>query len=102
MLRGNHESHNHFPFSSYDFYLKLLNKFEKSTNLIYDHCILPFFESLFIFCEINGFSILTHGGLPVIENMDFFKNYRFHLSAILNNRPLLEEILWNDPRQFTS
>ncbi len=100
MLRGNHESYNHFPFSSYDFYLKLLDKFEESTEILYDNYILPFFESLFISCEINGFSILTHGGLPVIENSDFFKNYRFHLSAILNNKPLLEEFLWNDPRDF--
>jgi Leucine-rich repeat (LRR) protein len=102
MLRGNHESHNHFPFSSYDFYLKLLDKFEKSTEIIYNKSILPFFDSLYIFCEINGFSILAHGGLPVIEYADFFKNYQFHLSSILNNKPLLEEILWNDPRDFSN
>jgi hypothetical protein len=102
MLRGNHEAYNHFPFSSYDFYLKLLDKFDRSTKLLYDNHILPFFESLFLFCEINGFSILTHGGLPVIENTNFFENYKVHLSSALTNVPLLEEILWNDPRDFPS
>ncbi len=100
MMRGNHESFSHFPFSSYNFYADLLHRFEKSINDLYDHYILPFFESLFLFCEIEGFSILTHGGLPVIENTDFFKNYKFHLSNILNNKLLLEEILWNDPRDL--
>ena len=100
LLRGNHESYNHFPFSSYNFYSELLNKFEKSTDVLYDYYILPFFDSLSLFCEINGFSLLTHGGLPVIENTDFFKNYKYHLSSILNNKPLLEEILWNDPRDL--
>jgi hypothetical protein len=100
MLRGNHESHNHFPFLSYDFYSELLNKFGKSTNDLYNGCILPFFESLFLFCEINGFALLTHGGLPVIENSQFFKNYKFYLSNILENKTLLEEILWNDPRDL--
>jgi hypothetical protein len=100
MLMGNHEAYNHFPFSSYDFYSYLLDKFAQSTKLFYDDHILPFFESLFLFCEINGFSILTHGGLPVIENTNFFENYKFHLSSALKNVLLLEEILWNDPRDL--
>ncbi|MBA3749748.1 MAG: serine/threonine protein phosphatase [Nitrosopumilus sp.] len=100
MLRGNHESYAHFPFSSYAFYTELLNKFEKSPVDLYNCFILPLFDSLFLFCEINGFSILTHGGLPVIENPHFFKNYKFQLSNILENKPLLEEVLWNDPRDL--
>lgn len=100
MLRGNHESYNHFPFSSYDFYSRLDNKFGKMADSFYDCNVLPFFESLSLICEINGFSILTHGGLPVIENPLFFKDYRFNLSNVLKNKILLEEILWNDPRDL--
>ena len=100
LLRGNHESYNRFPFSSYDFYSDLLNKVGNSADTLYNCTILPFFESLFLFCEIGGFSVLTHGGLPVIENPRFFMNYKSHLSNSLENNTLLEEILWNDPRDL--
>jgi protein phosphatase len=100
LLRGNHESYDRFPFNSYDFYTKLENKFGNRVEILYKNTILPFFESLFLFCEINGFSVLTHGGLPVIENPQFFKDYKSHLSNILEDRALLEEILWNDPREL--
>ena len=100
MLRGNHESYIHFPFSSYDFYTRLADKFGKPIDSFYTCHILPFFESLSLICEINGFSILTHGGLPVTENPNFFMDYRFHLSNALKDKLLLEEILWNDPRDL--
>ncbi len=101
LLRGNHESYNRFPFSSYDFYSDLVNKLGKPVNKLYHYTVLPFFESLFLFCEISGFSILAHGGLPVIENPQFFMNYKSHLSNSLENKALMEEILWNDPRDLT-
>jgi protein phosphatase len=100
MLRGNHEAYDYFPFSSYDFYFMLSNKFGSLSNILYDSHILPFFQSLFLLCEIEKFSLLVHGGLPVTEDINFFENYKFSLSNILNNRSLLEEILWNDPRDL--
>lgn len=100
MLRGNHEAYCYFPFSSYDFYQKLLDRFGNLANTLYELYILPFFESLLLSCEISGFSFLAHGGFPVIENNLFFKNYKFYLSNIMNNKCLLEEILWNDPRNL--
>lgn len=103
MLRGNHEAHARFPFSSYDFYSHLINKFKKPlADNLYENHLLPFFESLFLICEVDEFSLLAHGGLPVIEDVDFFNNYRFHLSSVLSNSILLEEILWNDPRNLDS
>ena len=102
VLRGNHESYSHFPFSSYDFYPWLANKFGKPAGSFYDCHVLPFFESLPLVCEINGFSILTHGGLPVVENPLFFEDYKINLSNALNNKTLLEEILWNNPRDLPS
>ena len=100
LLRGNHESYDRFRFSSYDFYSDLVNKVGKPIDTLYNTIVLPFFESLFLFCEISGFSLMTHGGLPVIENPLFFRNYKSHLSDSLENNALLEEILWNDPRDL--
>lgn len=100
MLRGNHEAYNHFPFSSYHFPQDLMNKFAEFGHKLYSNSIVPFFESLFTFCEINEFSLIMHAGLPVIENVEFFKNYKFYLSEIGTNKGLLEEIIWNDPREF--
>ena len=100
VLRGNHESYSHFPFSSMIFTQGLPISLENQ-QIVFMIChILPFFESLPLVCEINGFSILTHGGLPVIENPLFFKDYKLNLSNALNNKTLLEEILWNDPRDL--
>jgi hypothetical protein len=100
MMMGNHEAYDYFPFSSYDFYFVLSEKFGSLSNILYDSHILPFFRSLFLLCEIENFSILVHGGLPVIEDANFFYNYKFSLSNVLNDRSLLEEILWNDPRNL--
>ncbi len=101
MLRGNHESYIHFPFSSYNFRSEVLYKLGESAEEFYENNILKLFESLFVFSEIDGFSILTHGGLPVIQSSEFFNNYKFHLSAIVKNKQLLEEFLWNDPRELS-
>jgi protein phosphatase len=102
MLRGNHEAYRYFPFSSYDLYHKLLDRFGNSVDIIYNSYILPFFESLFLTCEISNFSFLAHGGFPIIEDDNFFKNYKIYLSDVVNNKALLEEILWNDPRNLPS
>ena len=100
MLRGNHEAYEYFPFSSYDFYHKLSNRFGSLSNVFYNSHILPFFRSLFLLCEIKKFSLLVHGGLPVIEDDTFFYNYKFSLANALNYGSLLEELLWNDPRDL--
>jgi diadenosine tetraphosphatase ApaH/serine/threonine PP2A family protein phosphatase len=101
MLRGNHEAHHRFPFSAFDFPTDLQNKFGGSAQTLYLNTIVPFFDSLSGICEINGFSLLVHGGLPIIEEMEFFRNYKFRLSDMKSEEGLLEEILWNDPREFT-
>jgi len=101
MLRGNHEAYHRFPFSAFDFLRDLQNKFDDSGETLYTNTMVPFFDSLFGICEINGFSLLVHGGLPVVEDMEFFRNYKFRLSDMKSDDGLLEEILWNDPREFT-
>jgi diadenosine tetraphosphatase ApaH/serine/threonine PP2A family protein phosphatase len=101
MLRGNHEAYHRFPFTAFDFPKDLLKKFGNSGQTLYANTIVPFFDSLSSVCEINEFSLLMHGGLPVIKDMEFFRNYKFRLSDIKSHQQLLEEILWNDPREFS-
>lgn len=100
LLKGNHESYELFPFSAYDLKSNLLNRFGIKSNDFYRKIIIPLFESLFVFCEIDRFALLMHGGLPVITDMNFFNNYKFYLSNLKDNSSLLEELLWNDPRDF--
>lgn len=101
MLRGNHEAYHRFPFSAFDFPKDLQNKFGDSGQILYSNTIVPFFDSLSCICEINEFGFLVHGGLPIIEEPEFFRNYKFRLSDMKSDEELLEEILWNDPREFT-
>jgi len=101
MLRGNHEAYHRFPFSAFDFLSDLHKKFGSSAQTLYSNTIIPFFDSLSSICEINGFGLLVHGGLPIIEDVEFFKNYKFRLSDMKSDEELLEEFLWNDPREFT-
>ncbi len=99
-LRGNHEAYHYFPFSSFSFPTELRTKFGSKGNDFYFEVIIPFFDSLYGFCEIESFALLLHGGLPVIDDCNFFKNYKFHLSDLSKRKDLLEEILWNDPREL--
>ena len=101
MLRGNHEAYHRFPFSSFDFPRELQNKFDDPGKTLYTNTIIPFFDSLSSICEINGFCLLVHGGLPVIQDKEFFRNYKFRISDMKTDGELLEEILWNDPRELT-
>ena len=101
MLRGNHEAYNRFQFSSFDFLKDLQNKYGHSGKTLYINTMIPFFESLSGICEINGFSLLVHGGLPVIRDKEFLRNYKFRMSDMKSDQDLLQEILWSDPREFT-
>jgi predicted MPP superfamily phosphohydrolase len=101
MLRGNHEAYHRFPFSSFDFLNDLQNKFDDSGKTLYIDTMIPFFDSLSGICEINGFSLLVHGGVPVIQDNEFLRNYKFRMSNMNSDQELLQEILWNDPREFT-
>jgi hypothetical protein len=101
MLRGNHEAYHRFPFSSFDFLKDLQNKFDDSGKTLYINTMIPFFDSLSGICEINGFSLLVHGGVPVIQDNEFLRNYKFRMSNMNSDQELLQEILWNDPREFT-
>lgn len=101
LLRGNHEAYHNFPFSSFTFASELKKRFGNDEENIYSNFVVPFFDSMTVVCEIQYFAILIHGGLPVIKDIRFFDNYKFHLSKASKNMSLLEELLWNDPRELT-
>jgi protein phosphatase len=101
LLRGNHEAYHHFPFSSFSLPDELRTKFGIKGVEFYLENIRPLFDSLFGFCEIDSFALLLHGGLPVVEDLKFFENYKFYLSNQLSQKELMEQILWNDPRELT-
>lgn len=101
LLRGNHEAYHYFPFSSFSFPGELITKFgNKEGAELYSKIIKVFFDSMFGFCEIDSFAVLLHGGLPVVKDLKFFENYKFHLSNMVSQKELLEQILWNDPREL--
>ena len=100
LLRGNHEAYHHFPFSSFSLPGELRTKFGNKGVEFYSENVKPFFDSMFGFCEIDSFALLLHGGLPVVEDLKFFENYKFHLSNLLSQKELMAQILWNDPREL--
>lgn len=100
LLRGNHEAYHNFPFSSFTFASELNRKFGNDGKDLYSNLVVPLFDSMTVVCEIESFAIAIHGGLPVIEDIKFFENHRFHLSDLSKNGPLLEDLLWNDPREL--
>lgn len=100
LLRGNHEAFHYFPFSGFNLPTELRSKYGNKGDDLYFENIIPLFDSLYGFCEIESFALLLHGGLPAIDNYNFFDNYRFHLSDLSTRKDLFEEILWNDPREL--
>lgn len=100
LLRGNHEAYHIFPFSSFTFASELKSKFGNDGENIYSNFVVPLFDSMTVVCEIQTFAILIHGGLPVVKDISFFDNYKFHLSDLSKNISLLEELLWNDPKEL--
>jgi protein phosphatase len=100
LLRGNHETYHHFPFSSFSFPHELQAKFGGESEQFYLENLIPFFDSMFGFCEIDSFAILLHGGLPIVEDLKFFENYKFYLSDLSSQKNIMEQILWNDPREL--
>jgi protein phosphatase len=102
LMRGNHEAPSEFPFSSHDFPFQLADRFgEGAARPIYRKT-LGFFRQLVVAAIVADRLLLVHGGLPT---QDMNSNYRVPLSTAQENHmknSVLEEVLWNDPRQIDS
>ncbi len=100
VMRGNHEAPAEFPFYPHDFPYEVEDRFGNRWREIYKD-ILSMFRLLTLATMVKHKLLLVHGGLPTQESAA--KNFResiafAHESQVRNS--VLEEILWNDPRQI--
>jgi len=98
LMRGNHEAHMEFPFSSYDLPLKIVEYFGEMYEKVINDKIDTLFQLLYLVTIIQNKLLLVHGGLPTeLENKDFRKLIETAQSPNTDKK-ILEELLWNDPR----
>jgi diadenosine tetraphosphatase ApaH/serine/threonine PP2A family protein phosphatase len=100
LMRGNHEAPAEFPFSPHDFPYDLKEQYGKDWRKIYKE-ILSLFKKLTLASVIKHRLLLVHGGVPTQEGSA--SNFRQliasgHINQASNS--VVEEILWNDPRQI--
>ncbi|HYL65636.1 MAG TPA: metallophosphoesterase family protein [Nitrosopumilaceae archaeon] len=98
LMRGNHEAHMEFPFSSHDLPLKIIEYFGDNYEKAIHGKISTLFQLLYLVTIIQNKLWLVHGGLPTeIEYKDFEKLIETAQSYNIHKKSL-EELLWNDPR----
>jgi hypothetical protein len=94
LMRGNHEAPIQFPFPSHSLSFELSKEFPNAKSL-YEK-ILSIFELLTVVTLVEGSLILVHGGLPISSPQ---RDSDYNTSKILlSSSAVLEQILWNDPR----
>lgn len=104
LMRGNHEAPSEFPFSSHDFPFQLVERFGESDGRTAYRKALALFKELAVMVTVDSAFLMVHGGLPtevetVLQDYNTLcaRAQRDHL-----HNSILEEILWNDPRQVDS
>ena len=100
LMRGNHEAPAEFPFSPHNFPYEIEERYGNSWREIYVR-ILSLFKKLTIAAIVKHKLLLVHGGLPT-EGL-VASNFRESLMSAHETQArnsVLEEILWNDPRQI--
>ena len=98
LMRGNHESPSEFPFSSHDLPYKIEGRFGSGSKKVYSK-LLSMFKLLALATMVQQKLLLVHGGLPTEDVV--IENYRESISTAQENHiqsRVLEELLWNDPR----
>jgi protein phosphatase len=102
LMRGNHEAPIEFPFCSHDLPFKFIERYGEIGKQIYLKKILPFFQFLILFTLIENQIMIVHGGLPT-RRMESGIDFRNCIAMAQENihDGWMEEILWNDPRQYT-
>jgi predicted phosphodiesterase len=99
-MRGNHEAPAEFPFSPHDFPYALKYRFGDHWREVYKET-LSMFRLLTLATVLKQKLLLVHGGLPINEAAA--ENFRESIAFAQENQirdSVLEEILWNDPRQI--
>ncbi|MDQ3836898.1 MAG: serine/threonine protein phosphatase [Thermoproteota archaeon] len=101
LMRGNHEAPAEFPFSPHDYPYRLRERFGERWREIYRQT-LSLFRMLPILTIVRQKLLLVHGGLPTQKTSagmlaDAFASDNENL---LKSNSMLEELLWNDPRDL--
>jgi hypothetical protein len=100
LMRGNHEAPIEFPFPSHNLPAEIIDHFGyQRGKLVYNEKILPFFHLLTLATLIEGSLLLVHGGVPTGSYDDTFREHLSTAGRTYTNNTIMEEILWNDPRQ---
>jgi protein phosphatase len=95
LMRGNHEAPAEFPFPSHDFPYMIEERFGDGGKQIYQR-LLSMFKLLTLVAVVKDKLLLVHGGLPT-EDVDIESIAKAQEN--LARSRVLEELLWNDPRQ---
>ncbi|NOJ27340.1 MAG: hypothetical protein DA330_04950 [Nitrososphaera sp.] len=98
LMRGNHEAPSEFPFSSHDLPYRVQDRF-KDAKIVYRK-ILGLFREMSLAVKIRKDLFLVHGGLPT--DLASVSNFPASIAAAQENHirdRVMEELLWNDPRQ---
>jgi hypothetical protein len=100
LMRGNHEAPAEFPFSSHDLPYEMDERFGGRGKEVYQR-LLSMFRSLTLATLIRQKLLLVHGGLPTEEAAirNFGESIATAQETHVTSR-VLEELLWNDPRQI--
>lgn len=100
LMRGNHEAPAEFPFSPHNFPYDIEKRYGNRWKQIYVG-ILSLFKKLTIATMVKQKLLLVHGGLPT--QVGTAPNFRESIASANESQArnsVLEEILWNDPRQI--
>ena len=101
LMRGNHEAPAEFPFSPHDYPNRLRDRFGESWREIYRET-LSLFRMLTIVTIVRQKLLLVHAGLPTQKTQDakLAESYTSDTESQLKSKSMLEELLWNDPRDL--
>jgi protein phosphatase len=100
LMRGNHEAPLEFPFPSHNLPTEVIKHYGYHRGkLIYNEKILPFFRFLTLATLIEGSLFLVHGGVPTGTFDHTYKETICNAERTYTSNTIMEEILWNDPRQ---
>jgi len=101
LMRGNHEAPAEFPFSPHDYPNRLRDRFGERWREIYRET-LSLFRMLTIVTIVRQKLLLVHAGLPTQKTQDakLAESYTSDTESQLKSKSMLEELLWNDPRDL--
>jgi predicted phosphodiesterase len=101
LMRGNHEAPAEFPFYPHDYPYRLRERFGEHWREIYRET-LSLFRMLPVMTIVRRKLLLVHGGLPTPKSsaVTSADSVTSNYESQLKSNTVLEELLWNDPRDL--